>query len=295
MKILLGNHHCFNFGGTENYTIDLARYYHSLGHQISIYLHTKQLKMVAYDYFRSKYPFIRWYITYLPSEGFDLLLLNHNTTLNSLKTYKGFKICTTHGLPHLERFVAGADHYVCISQELFDLYPKISNKTLIKTGFNCREIEEVKYQEILDKPTAILIDYTSTVESKEYFKTTCKKLNIWWEIFEGKNITPSGITNIFKNYDIICATGRTAIEALLSGKRTIIYSHFGCDGLFRYDLDRCNYSGRDSGNFDLLEESLKKALTLSEEEIQKVRNWIIQERDISVVAEEYLQIFREKR
>jgi glycosyltransferase involved in cell wall biosynthesis len=292
LRILLTNHHYFNFGGTENYTADLAAYLHLLGHDVSIYIHTKHPKMLAFDYFKAKHPFITWYIATPPPNNFDLMLMNHNTTLKALSKYKGYKICTTHGLPGLEKFAPGADAYVCISQELFDFYTGIPDRKLIKTGFVFDKLR-YPFKEKLKDTNAILIDYTPTPKSMDYFYKVCKDLGIWAEAFNSKNITPAGMNNIYKNYDIICATGRTALEAAALNKRVVVYSHFGADGFICPKLDKTNFSGRYTNSLQSLEGSLKSAIVATQKDLDVMHKYLKEERSIKHAADQYLKIYYE--
>lgn len=294
MNILLANHHCFNFGGTENYTVDLARTLKTLGHNVGIYIVTKQDRMLSYLYFKKTYPEITWYIAEKPPNIYDLILINHNTSLRSLKGYTGYKIYTSHGLPQLEVPEEGADHYVFISEELFNRYPQISEKSIIKTGFFIKDFEEFLYIEKLKDPTCLLIDYTPTPTSSDYFMAVCKEVGVWAEIFSVKNIDPFGIKQLYKGFDLICATGRTALESVLHGKRTIIYSHFGSDGLFHTKYAKNNYSGRYRGTLDRFESELRKALIQSEVSFREVQNKVKDTRDIFRAAEAYLNLYRNK-
>lgn len=294
LRILLTNHHCFNFGGTENYTSDLAAYLYSLGHDVSIYIHTKHQKMLAFDYFKAKHPFITWYIATPPPNNFDLMLMNHNTTLKALSKYKGYKICTTHGLPGLEKFAPGADAYVCISQELFDFYTGIPDRKLIKTGF-VFDKPRYPFKEKLKDTNAILIDYTPTPKSMDYFYKVCRDLGIWAEAFNSKNITPAGMDNIYKNYDIICATGRTALEAAASNKRVVVYSHFGCDGVLRPEIDRNNFSGRYTEDLTILDSALQEAISLTQRDLDKIHKYLNIERSIKSAVDKYLAIYKDRQ
>jgi hypothetical protein len=291
MNILLANHHCFNFGGTENYTVDLARALKTLGHTVSIYLATRQDKMPAYQLFTKLYPDIKWYLVSPPPDNYDMMLINHNTSLRNLKNHKGYKIFTSHGLPSLEIPELGADAYVFISRELFNKYPTIKNRHIIKTGFFINDFEEFPYVEKLVNPTCLVIDYTPSSESSAYFMDTCKKLGIWSEMFNVKNIDPKGIKQLYKSFDIICATGRTALESILHGKRTIVYSHFGCDGLLETKFDQNNYSGRFTKSFGCFEVELVRTLNQSESNFRKIQNTIKDTRDIFNVAKQYLDLY----
>lgn len=294
MNILLTNHHCFNFGGTENYTVDLARTLMTLGHNVDIFIATTQEKMPAFDYFKKKFPDLTWVFKNPPPDKYDLLLINHNTTLEKVKDYKGYKIYTSHGLPGLEIPKPGADHYVFISNELFNRYPDIKNKSVIKTGFFTNEFEEFPYQENLNNPTCLLIDYTPTSISSDNFMNVCKRLNVWSEVFNEKRIDPFVMRQLYKGFDIICATGRTALEAILHGKRVIVYGHFGCDGRLEKRYEESNYSGRYTNSLDCFETELVRTLQQSEKEFRKIQNKIKDTRDIFVSAESYLQLCKER-
>ena len=295
MRILLTNHHFFNFGGTENYTMGLARALTALGHSVDIYVVTKQDKMPAYDFFKTKYSGIGWFIERVPPNQYDLILMNHSTSIEKLKKHRGYKIFTSHGLPGIEVPVPGADHYVFISPELFSKYPKYKNKSIIKTGFSIGDFEEFTFEEPLVNPTALLIDYAPITTSTNTFTSTCKRIGVWSEIFSIKNINPLGMRQVFKGFDIMCATGRTALESALYGKRTIVYGHFGADGVLKPELDKCNFSGRYTNNLISFEESLRSVLSSSKKSVDVMRKYLKKERDIELSCKKYLKIYEENR
>lgn len=290
MKILLTNHHLYLFGGTENLLYEHAKKLFNLGHEICIYIYTEDPKSLASDWIKSNLPeAVRWFYEDPPPEDFDLLLITHNTCLQKLTHHKGYKIFFCHSpYQEIEFPKEGADHYVFVTKEIQEKFPEIKNSSVIPTGYNLAD-HTFKYK---DKRKTILMFEYHPNNYVNIFMNTCKKEGMIGEIYCRKNMFPSTITQMLQTYDIICATGRTANEALLSGNPTIVFNHFGCGGLITKDnyekLAISNFTGRHLDNKPSFAASFKQALKIQEAEISSIAQHIKATRNLNTIVERIL-------
>lgn len=288
MNILLTNNHFNSFGGTENYTAEMAQSLTRLGHHVSIYIVLPFEKSLPFEFFRTRLQHVQWYSEHPPLGPFDLILINHNTSLKRVRGLTGCKIFTSHGLPDLERPIPGADHYVFISKELFDLHSDITNRSIIKTGFSNTSEQTPPYRE---HPKAVFVDYSPSPEIRDLFMNSCREFDIEPSCYFDKNTSPEDLRRRLSASDIVCATGRTALESVILERRVIILGHFGCDGIVNTVLDDCNYSGRHYRDFSRLKESLRVAKTLDKSYILNLKNEILTTRNIDLVMRQYLDLY----
>ncbi len=287
MKILLTNHALKRFGGSESYTFTLAKEL-SKYHEVSIY--TPEPGPVA-KFFSDFSEIVE-----NPSCNYDFVIYFHNNTiLPNLKSIP--QIYTINGIfPKLEQPPAGMTKYVAISKEIADHFKDLS-PSIILNGIDTTKYKPNEKKDNNKKNVLFSSHYKSNIS--RLIKYACLSLGLNFRRIGSADTKRTDVREDLHWADIVIGLGRTAMEALSSGKKVIVadkrsYANIGMDGLLTKDnvARSCNnnYSGRAFKkriNIFLIRKELKKAI---EDNTCWERDWICENHDITKIAQKYIDL-----
>lgn len=269
MKILLTNHQMNLFGGTENYTAALAMEL-SKNHEVTIFTFVPGQSAKHYMQYGLKFV-----ASISGAEQYDLILVNHTSCWEAVKDLPGKKIFTSHGpLSELEKMPDGADAYVAVSEEI-SVQNAEKKPIIIRNSFG--DIDPVRYR--MAGGTCI-INYYAEVPGLEKYRIYCEKSK-----------HPEHMWDILTRYEVICASGRTLVEAALHGKKVVALSQYGLGGAITVDnystLQRDNFTGRKQRSLYTLDYEIKKA-----KENPSMRDVFVKQRGIEKAVKQYLEVYK---
>lgn len=259
MRFLLATNHLFSWTGSEITLQVISKLVKSAGHEV-----------LVFSPFVSTQTFLRDLLDDIPhTSSFeevaqfapDMAYTQHHTSATLVRSACPF-VKIVHGvlgvMPHLEqppRINIGISKYLAISEEVIALF-----KT---KGRDCSNV--ILFRNIVDDslfhgngPIAELSSiacYSYKLSEQKYFmlENISKRLGV--KIFdhrqEAGTIAYKSVPKMLLDSEIVVASGRGAIEAMLCGKVPLILSNCGDDGLVTPDnfelLMQVNFSGRMSG------------------------------------------------
>lgn len=227
-------------------------------------------------------------------DSFDLAIVNqpqdcYNDDVR--RTCKRiFQIC--HGLGQSERPHPDMDHYIAVSEEVFDNLD-VEPKTLIRNPINF-DIFRPLYQ---PNNKVYTLAHVSNYKSIPGLSELCDKLGITF--LRVKNDPEPW--RAMNKADLVVALGRSALEAMACGREVLIYGNRGymaepyCDGLAseRYYASRmCNFSGRGLGavvDLDGLETIIRDQRSLQADG-EKCLNYVSQHHDSNQIIKQILAL-----
>ena len=284
-KILMTNRALCSTGGTETYSYYLSK---TLAKQHDVYIYSPKLGEMSDR--MSKHA----RIISEPEGEFDIILFNHNTTVNDDFMAK-CKIFTIHGIfINLEQPPPGMDAYVCISQEIMDQNKEL-NPTLIYNGIDT-DVFNSKDQKSFRKNLLYSSNYKNNFS------------HILWLVALSLGMGYRRIGRKKAKFDIledliwahvVVGVGRTALEAMCMNRKLIIgdkrsYANYGMDGFLNAEnverISYSNYSGRAMKmpiSFFAVRREIKRAL---QDNSVWARDWIIKHHNIENSAAAYIAV-----
>lgn len=275
MRILLTNHTIRTRGGTETWTLTMARAFEALGHEVEL----------ATGDGSSLPEFI------LPYSGgrYDLSIINH---LHPANTPGNFKVYTSHGvIPSEEVPKPGADAYVAVSEEVLNTqpWPPGSMVSLARQPLDLYEFQQ--------GPAC-----NSTLRNVLVMSNNADLRHIYDEAFPDCFVRYAGrpYGNQIEDpkemmlwADLVVTLGRGALEAALLGRNVLISDHHGTDGMLTYEsyphLKLCNFSGRRNA-FRLSPSDLRTVVDSLYTPVPSVRPIITANHDSRDIARRYLDL-----
>ena len=267
MRILLGNNHLRDMGGSETFTYAMAIELLRLGHSIDILTFntgfvSDKLKECGCNILNK----------ISPKSLYDICLLNHITcvewVLVNLKSQKPNTIIQTcHGIiPTLEKPHLNHDiRYVAISNEVNErlILNGINDATIIHNGI---DLTRFNVRELPDKFTSIF-SLSQSVKFNGILSTVSAELGVEFS-FNNKNKNPIwDVENAIEKSQLVFGLGRSAYESLSMGKTVFVadqrYGSRGqMDGIITLDnIDKFllnNCSGRYSAIIPTVDNILKE-------------------------------------
>lgn len=240
MKILLTNNHLRQPGGSETWTLAMARRL-SEAHDVTVY--TRDKGPFA-DHFRCPV------LEELDGE-FDLALVNHNSCLHEAVVRSKAAIFTSHGvMPSLEQPLPGADLYVSVSEEVqVHLRDMGFESIVIPNGIDCSIFRPYS------KPAARVERLLSACHGQHAIQTlrqVCQVRGIQFDYIHQDRMTMDVAAKM--NWaDVVVGLGRTAYEAMACGRAVLVMDSRGymppaMDGFVTSEsiseISRFNLSGR---------------------------------------------------
>ncbi|MDH6309755.1 hypothetical protein M2451_002061 [Dysgonomonas sp. PFB1-18] len=288
MNILVANHQLVKTGGTENYTYAIIVELLRLGHTVEYFAFLRgeisdKIEALGVK-FRSK-------------KTYDLIIANHNTTVELLYRY-GFIIQTCHGmLPDLEQPAPHADHYVVISYEV-QQYLKAKNidSTLIYNGVDCERFSPKG--EIKNTLTSVL-SLCQSDEANRFISDCCSEIGVEFEKLNKHTDNLWEIETVINKSDLVVGIGRSLYDAMACGRTVISYDNrsyskdFGDGYLNKENLEQSlmyNCSGRGMQKTFTKETFVKELEKYSKEDGIYMRNFALENFNIKLSVSQYLDI-----
>lgn len=240
MRILLTNNHLRQPGGSETWTLAMARTL-SASHDVTVYTVDK-------GPFANHFP-----CPVLDSltQYYDLALVNHNSCLHEAIVHSRAVIFTSHGVvPTLEQPWPGADRYVAVSEEVQAHMRNLGFEScIIPNGIDCTEFRPTS------KPAGRIERLLSACHGQHAIATlqkVCRSRGIEFDYIHQDRMTMA-VADRMNWADVVVGLGRTAYEAMACGRAVLVMDSRGymppaMDGFVTRDsiaeLARFNLSGR---------------------------------------------------
>lgn len=261
MKILVTNHHLYQYTGTEVSTLTLSKYLKKRGH--SVILYSKYLASELVSSLEEHGIKVTDDLSSLNNEKFDIAHVQHNICAYEVRHYFPDlpMVMWIHGkLPFLEQVPAldlNISYYLTINQNIYDFVLKQGinkNKLIIFRNL----VDSEKFYPIKDISQAIknvlVISNKLSNEKQKIIKNVFEKLNLK-AVYIGlafNNMKPNNqLINYINNADVVFTIGLGAMETMFCGRIPILFDEnftFFNDGIIttaNFDiLKEHNFSGR---------------------------------------------------
>lgn len=214
MNILVANNQLIKTGGTENYTYTLIKELIRRKHNVEYFtFHKGEIaeKIEALGVrFKSK-------------RSYDLILANHNTTVDKLHLC-GYTIQTCHGIfPELEQPSKNADAFVCISYEIQQhLKKKNINAFIINNGIDC---ERFYPQKSINKKITSVLSLCQSEEANNFIANCCSNQNITFTKINKYTDNLWELERYINEADLVVGIGRSLYDAMACGRAVISYDN----------------------------------------------------------------------
>ena len=271
MKVLLGNNHLHQMGGTETYVYTLASSLLKLGHEVEIILGDPTLQGIMSSKIEGE---LGIKVDYLTGD-YDVVLLNHKTTLQRFfdlnLSYKSKVFQIIHGLyneaehPYLGKEI----EYITISEEVHDGIKKSYNKESIVIR-NLIDLD--LYNPTPTNPTLKSIySLSQNDDMNNLLRTICDELGLDFSSNNKHSNPTSSVREKIENADLVISLGRGCYEAMAMGKNVLVadmrrdYMPDFTDGMVNntsfLNYIKCNCSGRYLKNpttYEILKNEIQK-------------------------------------
>lgn len=213
MKILITNHWLKKLGGSETFTYTLGKELLKQGHQVHGFTNHKGL--ISNRMEKEGIPFQL-------DDSYDLILANHNTTVD--KVYGLGKIIQTcHGtIPKLEQPNHKADSFVAISEEVHH-HLRIKYglaSTVIRNGIDCNRF---KPTQPLNNRLKKVLSLCHTEEANSVITEACKILGLQLTTINKHQKQIWNIENHINQTDLVVTLGRGAYESFACGRPVVVF------------------------------------------------------------------------
>jgi len=212
MNILVSNHNLVQAGGTESFTYTLIGELIKQGHEVEYFcfnkgMYSDRIERDLNVRFKSK-------------KKYDLVLANHNTTVDELNKC-GFTIQTCHGIyPKLEQPSNKARGYVSISQEVQNHLLNLGFPSrIIYNGIDCERFKPNKELRSIPK----VLSMCHSAEAHGIVAAACRIAKLEFGTLDKYKDNAWKVEKIVNEYDLVIGLGRTAYEALACGRPVIIF------------------------------------------------------------------------
>lgn len=307
MKILITNHHLKYYAGSEIYTLNIAKYFKSKGHNVTVA--TFLLEYPMKKHFREA-GINAVEVLHLDKfeEYFDIAWCHHQSVFTHLlaiggKAKKVIFYCLGH-FTRLEEFPAyakDASLLMCLSKEakdhlhdLFDDHPRSLKEIHVLPNL-VPDSYFIDYHNKLKKINKIAIISNHPPEEITIASDLLKNENIIVDLYSTCNKKPKLVTKkILLGYDAIITIGRTVQCCMALKIPVYIYDHFGGPGWLNItNFEQCmnyNFSGRgfnikkspETISSEILE--MSDNLQNSRDELfQKAKEYFLMSKNIDIV------------
>lgn len=296
MKILLTNHWLKKIAGSETFTYAMAGELKRQGHEVDLFTNVPGMisRRICNDYKIEMIPEAN-------GKHYDLILANHNTTVDKVFFKDGLIVQTIHGIfPALEKPNLKAHKFVSISQEIKnDLLSKDLDSTLIWNGIDCKRFniqtkcnEEVKRVLSLSTSETLNDQLRSALSKRKISLITLNKFkNPVWDV-----------ENYINQVDLVITLGRGAYESLACGRSVLVldnrpYMKTLGDGIVTpeniSEIIQCNFSGRKYQRTNI-EEMITEALgKYNFHNSEFFRNFAVHHLNIAKQTKKYIELLTE--
>jgi len=264
MRIILATNHLFGWTGSEITLAIIANALKSGGHEVLVYSDYYSNKKLIDDLmpncsFTNSLPDVQ---QYRPHVAYTQ---HHSTALNIRSVCP--KTPIAHAilgvLPHLEKlppFNLGVNYYLPISEEVASTLSEEIGKNAVISIFR-NIVDDEQFSPV--KPSNVLggiCCYSYKISDQKFCQLSIAATEHGLDIFDHRTLPGSipykDVPKLLAAGEVVVASGRGAIEAMLCGKVPLIISDCGDDGLVTPDNFeqhmRTNFSGRTTArNFDV--------------------------------------------
>ena len=310
MRILLTNISLIHPGGTELYTLDLAKYLSKIGHEITVF--SPSLGPISEEIKKLKNVTATNNLEEIKNVKFDILHIHHNVNAYLVREYfpKVPALMVIHGvLPEFEQppeMNLGISRYIAVSEEVKEYLIKNYNipESKIEIIYNWVNTNKFKKKTDINKvPKKMLVVSNHYLgEHKEIYEAVCKKRGI--ELLH-VGLPENSVTNVedyMNDNDIVITLGRGAMEAMSLGRNVIISDIHGMDGMLTpeiyFESIKSNLSGRRFAKkltVENFEKELDKYSISNGSEMQKIaRKYHNREKNIKNILKQYEGILSSK-
>lgn len=215
MKILVANNHLKNLGGSETFTYTIIEELVAQGHDVEYFTFIKG--------FVSNKVEKELNINFMSKSDYDLILANHNTTVDKLHK-KGFIIQTCHGIfPRLEQPNSKANAYVSISQEVQDHLARLGYPSILI--HNSINLERFSPKNVINSKIEVVLSLCHSEEANFFVKEVCDNLGLNFKQAYKYKDPIWNIEDIINESDLVIGLGRSAYEAMACGRPVVVYDN----------------------------------------------------------------------
>jgi len=294
MKILVTNNTLGGLGGSETYAYTLIKELHGRD-DIEVHAFSPQIGLIG-----SKLKNIGVNVVNKPDSSYDLILASHTSTIPYIKSIKGFKVQTCHGVyPALEQPYGGLDGYVSISNEVYNhLKNKRIDSTIIHNGIDC---ERFKITHPINKELKSVLSLSHSDLLNNMLRSVCVKHGVKLICLNKYTNPIFNVEDAINEVDMVVTLGRGAYESMACGRNVMILDKrpyinkppIGDGILTELNIENSlknNCSGRFSnrvfGEKEIEEEIIKYDYTLGEFN----REYALKNLNIKMQVDKYLNL-----
>ena len=214
MNILVANNHLDTFGGTEKFTYALIEEL-SVRERLHVEYFTLRKGEVS-DKIENVLS-----VKFMSMDKYDLILANHNSTVERIWNRGGLVIQTIHGLFNfIEKPSVFADRFVSISEEIsVELSKRDIPSIVINNGINFSNIKRSPLNNQVKK----LVSLSQSNIANNKIAIACKNLNIEFIRLDKFKDKVWNVYEVIKSADIAVGLGRSAYDAMACGRPVIVY------------------------------------------------------------------------
>lgn len=210
-RILVTNHWLKKWGGSETFTYTLIGELVRRGHEVDLFTHVPGL---VSDRIKNDFGVV----TKIKGE-YDLILANHNTTVECVY-YLGKTVQTCHGvIPKLERPSGFADTLVAVSEEVQEA---TGAKHLIRNGIDC---ERFSMKRRVNTHLKKVLSMVFSDQANAVIKEACDMMGVEMIAFNKHKNPVFHIEKEMNKVDMVIGLGRCAFEAMSCGRPVVVYDN----------------------------------------------------------------------
>jgi glycosyltransferase involved in cell wall biosynthesis len=215
MNILVTNNQLNRIGGSETFTFTIIEELIKQGHDVEYFTFVNGFVSNKIEELLG--------VSFMSKDRYDLILANHNTTVNKLYK-KGFIIQTCHGIfPKLEQPSPKANAYVSISQEVQDHLAKLGFPSILI--HNSINLERFRSKNKINKQVQTVLSLCHSEEANSFVKDVCIELGLKFKQAYKYKDPVWNIENKINKSDLVVGLGRSAYEAMACGRPVVIYDN----------------------------------------------------------------------
>ena len=292
MRLLLATHQLDAPGGTELWTMDMARALQRQGHEVTVFT------LVDGACAERIRPWAPVYVAQCPPGVFDGALINHKTCLHALRLSPCPKVFTSHGPGHeLEWPEPGADAYVAVSPEIIRHWPGYDWRC-IPNGVDLDRFQARGTQQ--DPPRVLSLCKNRLAGSM--VAEACKRQGLPFRGVHYQDSPTWNVAGLIVQADLVVGSGRTAREGLACNRPVYVFDVRGqdrgprADGWVMADNVDCladaNFSTR-TADLPVTIEDLEQALRYPPANDGWSRGWVEKNSNVWACAKAYTQLIKD--
>lgn len=289
MNILVTNDQLNRLGGSETFTFTIIEELVRLGHNVEYFSFKKGLVSSKIEKLLN--------VHFMSKGKYDLILANHNTTVDKVHK-RGFTIQTCHGIfPKLEQPSSNANAYVSISQEVQDHLGKLGYPSILI--HNSINLDRFKIKSKINRKLNSVLSLCHSEEANLFVEKACSDMNVKFkQAYKYKNAIWN-VEDEINKVDLVIGLGRSAYEAMACGRPVLIYDNRryfpSCgDGYVKDVLGfslKNNCSGRYFNKKFSKSDFVSEAMKFNSNDSLFFREFAERELDVKKNIKKYLDIF----